>query len=44
MGVGGGRYWPGTGGATGRTDTAERYERVVEAVRTPGRGTEAGLD
>ncbi|MFJ6782541.1 FAD-dependent monooxygenase [Streptomyces yangpuensis] len=25
-------------------DTAERYERVVEAVRTPGRGTEVGLD
>ncbi|MFB7170527.1 FAD-dependent monooxygenase [Streptomyces sp. NPDC056254] len=25
-------------------DTAERYERVVAAVRTPGRGTEAGLD
>ncbi|MEU3776122.1 FAD-dependent monooxygenase [Streptomyces sp. NPDC032472] len=25
-------------------DTAQRYERVVEAVRTPGRGTEAGRD
>ncbi|WP_030160010.1 FAD-dependent monooxygenase, partial [Streptomyces sp. NRRL S-244] len=25
-------------------DTARRYERVVEAVRTPGRGIEAGLD
>ncbi|MFE0601889.1 FAD-dependent monooxygenase [Streptomyces sp. NPDC058892] len=25
-------------------DTAERYQRVVEAVRTPGSGTEAGLD
>ncbi|MER7463246.1 FAD-dependent monooxygenase [Streptomyces sp. NPDC097981] len=25
-------------------DTARRYERVVAAVRTPGRGTEAGLD
>ncbi|MEU9160533.1 FAD-dependent monooxygenase [Streptomyces sp. NPDC048424] len=25
-------------------DTAERYERVLEAVRTPGRGTEVGLD
>ncbi|MEU7726787.1 FAD-dependent monooxygenase [Streptomyces sp. NPDC040724] len=25
-------------------DTARRYERVMEAVRTPGRGTEAGLD
>ncbi|MFJ6054014.1 FAD-dependent monooxygenase [Streptomyces sp. NPDC092307] len=24
-------------------DTSERYERVVEAVRTPGRGTEVGL-
>ncbi|MEU6890598.1 FAD-dependent monooxygenase [Streptomyces sp. NPDC046557] len=24
-------------------DTARRYERVVHAVRTPGRGTEAGL-
>ncbi|MFB7253950.1 FAD-dependent monooxygenase [Streptomyces nojiriensis] len=24
-------------------DTAERYERVVEAVRTPGRGTEVGM-
>lgn len=24
-------------------DTARRYERVVAAVRTPGRGTEAGL-
>lgn len=26
------------------TDTAQRYERVLAAVRTPGRGTEAGLD
>ncbi|MFE5805335.1 FAD-dependent monooxygenase [Streptomyces sp. NPDC056491] len=25
-------------------DTAERYERVLEAVRTPGRGTEVGLE
>ncbi|MGZ9934703.1 FAD-dependent oxidoreductase [Streptomyces sp. NC-S4] len=25
-------------------DTAERYERVVDAVRTPGRGTEVGLE
>ncbi|WP_327738818.1 FAD-dependent monooxygenase [Streptomyces nojiriensis] len=25
-------------------DTAERYERVLEAVRTPGHGTEVGLD
>ncbi|MEW2412925.1 FAD-dependent monooxygenase [Streptomyces sp. NPDC046866] len=25
-------------------DTTQRYERVVEAVRTPGRGTEAGRD
>ncbi|MFI5761014.1 FAD-dependent monooxygenase [Streptomyces sp. NPDC051563] len=25
-------------------DTARRYERVVAAVREPGRGTEAGLD
>ncbi|MEV0411753.1 FAD-dependent monooxygenase [Streptomyces sp. NPDC050448] len=25
-------------------DTAQRYERVVEAVRTPGRGIEAGLE
>ncbi|MDX6762683.1 FAD-dependent monooxygenase [Streptomyces sp. F8] len=25
-------------------DTAERYERVVEAVRTPGRGTEVALE
>ncbi|WP_406186066.1 FAD-dependent monooxygenase [Streptomyces sp. NBC_01006] len=25
-------------------DTARRYERVLAAVRTPGRGTEAGLD
>ncbi|MER6782669.1 MULTISPECIES: FAD-dependent monooxygenase [unclassified Streptomyces] len=25
-------------------DTARRYERVVEAVRTPGRGIEAGLE
>ncbi|WP_405757988.1 MULTISPECIES: FAD-dependent monooxygenase [unclassified Streptomyces] len=25
-------------------DTARRYERVVAAVRTPGRGTEAGMD
>lgn len=24
-------------------DTARRYDRVVDAVRTPGRGTEAGL-
>ncbi|MGW7102141.1 FAD-dependent monooxygenase [Streptomyces sp. NPDC054838] len=24
-------------------DTARRYDRVVEAVRTPGRGTEAGM-
>ncbi|MCX4718087.1 FAD-dependent monooxygenase [Streptomyces virginiae] len=24
-------------------DTAERYERVTEAVRTPGRGTEVGM-
>ncbi|MGW7329147.1 FAD-dependent monooxygenase [Streptomyces sp. NPDC054840] len=24
-------------------DTAERYQRVVEAVRTPGRGTEVGM-
>ncbi|MGW6982956.1 FAD-dependent monooxygenase [Streptomyces sp. NPDC054932] len=25
-------------------DTTERYERVMAAVRTPGRGTEVGLD
>ncbi|THA37495.1 FAD-dependent monooxygenase [Streptomyces sp. A1547] len=25
-------------------DTSRRYERVMAAVRTPGRGTEAGLD
>ncbi|MFK0252845.1 FAD-dependent monooxygenase [Streptomyces sp. NPDC090445] len=25
-------------------DTTRRYERVVEAVRTPGRGTEAGIE
>ncbi|MFE6847416.1 FAD-dependent monooxygenase [Streptomyces sp. NPDC057686] len=25
-------------------DTSRRYERVLAAVRTPGRGTEAGLD
>ncbi|MET9600618.1 FAD-dependent monooxygenase [Streptomyces sp. NPDC006459] len=25
-------------------DTAERYERVMEAVRTPGRGTEVGMN
>ncbi|MFB6523044.1 hypothetical protein [Streptomyces sp. NPDC056401] len=25
-------------------DTARRYERVVAAVREPGRGTEAGLE
>ncbi|MGW2996569.1 hypothetical protein ACWDA9_34290, partial [Streptomyces sp. NPDC001193] len=25
-------------------DTARRYDRVVSAVRTPGVGTEAGLD
>ncbi|MFI7356306.1 FAD-dependent monooxygenase [Streptomyces avidinii] len=25
-------------------DTAERYERVLEAVRTPGRGTEVGMN
>ncbi|WP_328302145.1 FAD-dependent monooxygenase [Streptomyces sp. NBC_00435] len=26
------------------TDTAQRYERVLAAVREPGRGTEAGLE
>ncbi|MFJ9789168.1 FAD-dependent oxidoreductase [Streptomyces globosus] len=26
------------------TDTTRRYERVVQAVRTPGRGTEAGMN